>query len=365
MADVRNLIFILGDQLDADAPAFDGAEPERDVVVMAEVEAEVRRYPNHRQRVVLFFAAMRHFRDALRERGFTVVYQQIEDAQAAESLPGFLEAQIQALKPERLVMTEPGRYALEQACRAVAAACDVPIAVRPDTHFFCSRDDFKTWAEGRKTLVMEHFYRAIRKRYGYLMHGTKPAGGAWNFDKDNRAAFGKEGPGLERVPLGFSPDAVTQEVLGLVEARFPALYGSVEAFDWPVTSEDARRAVDDFVAHRLPHFGAYQDAMWTDEPYLYHARLSTALNLKLVNPRYVVEKAVEAYETGHAPLNAVEGFVRQVLGWREFIRGVYWLSMPGYEAHNALGATQDLPSFFWTGETDMQCIRQVVGQLLR
>ncbi len=364
MANVRDLIFILGDQLDPYAPAFDDATPERDVVVMAEVEAEVKRYPNHRQRVVLFFSAMRHFRDALRDRGYTVIYQQIEDEQTVDSLPTFLEKQIQALKPDRLKMTEPGRYGLEQSCRAVAEAHDVPAEIRSDTHFFCSRAEFKAWSAERKTLVMEYFYRVMRKRYGYLMQGMKPLGGAWNFDEDNRATFGSDGPGPNRALLGFQPDNVTEEVIRLVGLRFPDLYGSVEAFDWPVTADDARRAVDDFVAHRLQYFGAFQDAMWLDEPYLYHARLSTALNLKLVNPRYVVEKALEAYEAGQAPLNAVEGFVRQVIGWREFIRGVYWLSMPGYEAHNALEARWELPAFYWTGQTDMQCIRQVVGQLL-
>ncbi len=361
---LRNLIFVLGDQLDPNAPAFDDADPNRDLVVMAEVDAEVKRHPNHIQRVVVFFAAMRHFRDALVDRGYPVIYQQIGDDQEA-TLPGFLESQLRELKPDRLVMTEPGRYELDLAFRAIAHKHGVEAEIRPDTHFFCSRASFRAWAENRKTLVMEHFYRAMRKRYGYLMHGTAPVGGVWNLDRDNRAAFGKEGPIVERAPLGFQPDAVTQGVIAVVKTRYPDLYGSAEGFDWPVTPEDAQRAVGDFVAHRLARFGAYQDAMWTEEPFLYHARLSTALNLKLINPRHVVEQAEAALADGAAPLNAVEGFIRQVLGWREFIRGVYWLHMPGYEHHDALRAERDLPAFYWTGETDMQCLRQVVEQVLR
>jgi deoxyribodipyrimidine photolyase-related protein len=365
MTRVRNLIFVLGDQLDPTAAAFDDAEPDSDVVIMAEVDAEVKRYPNHVQRVVLFFTAMRHFRDALREQGYKVIYRQIDDETETESLICFLQEQIRALRPERVVMTEPGRYELERACLDMARAEGIPLEVRPDKHFFCSRYDFKEWASGRKTLVLEHFYRKMRRRYGYLMRGDKPVGDAWNFDSDNRAAFGRDGPHIERSPLGFKPDAVTREVIDVVQQRYPELPGSVDDFDWPATPEDARRAVDDFVKYRLPRFGRYQDAMWTDQPYLFHARLSTALNLKLVNPRVVVEKAVEAYEAGDAPISAVEGFVRQVLGWREFMRGVYWLHMPGYDTRNELEANRDLPSFFWTGETEMHCVRQVVQQLLK
>ncbi len=360
---MRHLLPVLGDQLDTHAAALGRADPARDVIAMAEVEAEVRRYPNHKQRVALFFAAMRHFRDALRERGFTVHYQQIGDDDAAESLPAFLTWQIKAHAPERIILTEPGRHGLLRDLRAAAQEAGVPIHVLPDDHFLCTHEDFDAWAEDRKTLVMEYFYRAMRRRYGVLMQGDDPEGGRWNFDKENRDRFDAD-PGAIKAPIAFRADAVTREVLDLVATRFPDLPGSLDAFDWPVTHEEARRAVRDFIEHRLPSFGTYQDAMWMDRPTLFHSRISTALNMKLIDPRYVIEQAEQAYQDGHAPLNAVEGFIRQILGWREFIRGVYWRHMPGYLDGNALDARRDLPDLFWTGATEMTCLRQTVGQLL-
>jgi deoxyribodipyrimidine photolyase-related protein len=157
---------------------------------------------------------------------------------------------------------------------------------------------------------------------------------------------------------------MTREVIGLVESRFAAHPGRLDAFDWPLTPEQAEDALQDFTTHRLPLFGAYQDAMWQDEPWLYHSRLSAAMNLKLLSPRRVVEAAVAAYRRGDAPIEAVEGFVRQVLGWREYIRGVYWLRMPAFLDDNALNADVPLPAFYWTGETDMACLRDALKQTL-
>ncbi|MDX1548633.1 MAG: cryptochrome/photolyase family protein [Rhodothermales bacterium] len=363
MPDARHLILVLGDQLSADAAAFDGADATRDVVAMAEVEAEVHRHPNHRQRVALFFAAMRHFRDALRDRGFTVKYQRVGAKDAAESLPEYLRRMIDHYRPERVVLTEPGRHDLREALRETAAEAGADLDLREDDHFLASHADFDAWAEGRSTLTMEYFYRAMRRRYGVLMRGDDPEGDRWNLDQENREAF-REAPGAIKEPIHFRPDAVTQGALDDVEDRFPDLYGTLDGFDWPVTPGEARRAVRDFVEHRLPHFGTYQDAMWAGRPYLYHSRISAALNLKLIDPRYVIEKVEEAYREGHVPLNAAEGFIRQILGWREFIRGVYWREMPGYHERNALDARRALPDLFWTGATEMACLRDVVTQLL-
>ncbi len=360
----KQLIFVMGDQLNADGSAFEGADPDRDIIAMAEVEDEILRFPNHRQRVVLFLSAMRHFRDRLRERGFTVKYQQIGDDNAQSSFTQLLKNVVREHEPARLVMTEPGRQDLVPAIISVAADAGIPTDIRPDTHFLATHEDFDAWAADRKTLVMEYFYREMRKRYGVLMRDGKPIGNAWNFDKENRGSFGRSGPKGVRAPRSFAPDATTKAVIAAVCDRYPDLYGATEAFDWPVTPEDAGDAVDDFVTYRLPYFGDYQDAMWTDQPFLFHSRVSTALNLKLVHPREVIERAIEAFDEGHAPLAAVEGFVRQILGWREFLRGVYWRNMPGYQDGNALRAKRELPELYWTGETDMTCMRQVVRQLL-
>lgn len=359
---VHSLILVLGDQLTR-GTAFDDAEPGADVVVMAEVGPAVQRRPNHRQRLVLFASAARHFRDALRADGYDVRYQTLGD-DGPDDYPAVLEARIAELEPERVVCTAPSRHGLREALHEVAATAGVAFEGRPDPHFLRTVDAFAAWAEGRKRLTMEYFYREVRRDDGYLMDGDEPAGGTWNLDEDNREAFSVDGPGSIKAPVRFQPDDLTRKVIGEVEALGGELYGPAQPFHWPVTHEEALRAARDFVEHRLPHFGTYQDAMWSDRPFLYHSALSAALNLRLLDPRPLLEKAEAAYRHGHAPLNAVEGFVRQVAGWREYVRGVYHTQMPGYTASNALDARRELPALFWTGETGMACLHQCVGQVL-
>jgi deoxyribodipyrimidine photolyase-related protein len=216
---------------------------------------------------------------------------------------------------------------------------------------------------------MEYFYREQRRRHQVLMDGTadnpQPCGGTWNFDADNRQAFGRDGPGPLPPPSRFNPDATTQAVIDLVEQRFAHHPGQAQPFGWPVTRAQALAALDAFITQRLPHFGQWQDAMWAGEPWLYHAHLGAALNLKLLNPRELVARAEAAYRAGQAPLPAVEGFIRQILGWREYVRCIYWTQMPAYADHNALDAQQPLPAFFWTGDTPMACLRDAIGQTLQ
>jgi deoxyribodipyrimidine photolyase-related protein len=228
-----------------------------------------------------------------------------------------------------------------------------------------STGDFALWARNRSTLRSEHLYRVLRRRTGILMIGKEPQGGHWNYDAENRQAFGRQGPPPVLPPEGFAPDAITREVLRDVETHFPSHPGRAADFDWPVTPAQAKSALTDFLEHRLAQFGRYQDALWTGNPYLFHARLSPALNLKLLSPTEVVAAAVQSLAAGNAPLAAVEGFVRQILGWREFIHGVYWTQMPGYLNHNALEARNRLPDFYWTAATDMACLREVIEQTLR
>ncbi|MFM8378985.1 MAG: cryptochrome/photolyase family protein, partial [Planctomycetia bacterium] len=246
-----------------------------------------------------------------------------------------------------------------------AATAGIPLEIRTDRHFFSSRADFAAHAAGRKQLRLEYFYRPLREKFGVLMDDGEPAGGQWNFDAENRGAFPKTGPGKLPAPKRFAPDAVTRGVLDLVIKRFATHPGSLDDFDWPVTPDDAWAALDDFVARRLANFGRYQDAIWAGEPWLYHARLSQALNMKLIDPRDVVAAAEKAWRKGKAPLEAAEGFIRQVIGWREYVRGVYWHFMPEYERRNALGADGDLPGFYWTAATEMNCLRDALSQTLR
>ena len=357
-----DLVLVLGDQLHPEPPALARTTPERAIVLMIESAAEATHAWSHKQRIAMFLAAMRHHAQALRAAGWRVDYRALS-AECASLAAGLDDAIVQH-RPSRVLVTEPGEWRVQQALEAACASRGVPLEWVPDPHFYCSRDDFRDWAAGRKNLVMEYFYREMRRRSGILMNGDQPAGGAWNFDKHNRGHFGRAGPGAVPERAGCAPDAITREVLDEVAARFPGHPGALESFRWPVTPAAARAALAEFVAHRLPLFGRYQDAMWQGEPWLYHAGISAALNLKLLDPREAVNAAVEAWAEGAAPLAAVEGFVRQVLGWREFIRGVYWLQMPGYAEHNHFGHDRPLPSFFWDADTDLNCLRQCFGDTL-
>lgn len=364
MKPVRQLLIIFGDQLDSGSRVLDRLDPARDSVWMAEVAGEAEHVPSHKARIAVFLAAMRHFRDALRERGLPVRYVRLDDRHNRKSLAGQLRADLPHLRPERIIATEPGEWRVREELSAVAEEAGIPLEILTDPHFLTTQQDFAGFARGRKVLRMEDFYRRQRKHEGILMEEGAPAGGSWNFDRENRGTFSARGPGdLPRSP-DLENDAVTEEVLDLVATRFPDHPGGLERFAWPVTPNAARRLLDEFVEHRLPLFGRYQDAMWTGEPFLYHSRLSVALNLKLIDPRTVIEAAERAWREGHAPLASVEGFIRQVLGWREFVRGIYWHAMPGYLQSNVLDAHRPLPWFYWTGETGMTCLRECIGQTL-
>jgi deoxyribodipyrimidine photolyase-related protein len=362
---VRNLVLVLGDQLDAHAAVFQDFDPHRDAVWMAEVDEESTHVMSAKQRTTVFLSAMRHFAAALREQDWPVHYIHIEDAENTGSLAGELGKIIGRLKPEHVRMTAPGDWRVLQGLRHAAQQQGMAIEVFDDTHFFTTVRDFAAHAEGRKQLRLEFFYREIRQKTGILMEGKHPVGGKWNFDADNRGSFGKKGPGSLSPPVRFTPDAITQGVMETVRQRFAKHPGSLDTFGWPVTRPQALIVLDDFVTNRLPYFGQYQDAMWEGEVWLYHSHLSCALNLKLLNPREVVAAAVDAYDRGHAPLEAVEGFVRQIAGWREYVRGIYWTHMPQYLALNTSDAHAPLPGFYWHGQTDMACMRDAIGQTLK
>lgn len=363
-AQIRQLVVILGDQLDRHSAVFDGFDPQHDAVWMAEVDDESRRAWSHPARIVLFLSAMRHFAQALREEGWAVHYREL-GRHTAITLAEALREDLRALRPQGVRRVQAGEYPLDVALTQVLDEVGIPHARCVDRHFLCTPEEFAQWASGKREWRMEWFYRWQRQRHQVLMEGKQPLGGQWNFDADNRSPFDARGPGWLPAPRRFMPDDITRDVIDVVRERFADHPGQLDDFDWPLTAPQAEQALDDFIQHRLPLFGRYQDAMWQAEPWLYHARLSAAMNLKLISPRRVIDAAVEALHTGHAPLAAVEGFVRQILGWREYVRGLYWLRMPAFASENALGAEQSLPAFFWTGDTDMACLREVIGQTLR
>ncbi len=357
------LRIILGDQLSVDLSALADLDPGRDIVLMMEVQEENTYVRHHKQKIVLVLSAMRHFADALRKSGVTVDYVRLDKPDNSGSLTTEVQRAVARHRPGRIVVTEPSEWRVQALVEGWASLTGAPIEVRADHRFFASRARFAAWARGRRSWRMEHFYREMRREHGILIEGEQPAGGEWNYDQANR----KRLPARTVPParLRFPPDATTLEVMVLVEHRFPDHFGGLEEFGWPVTRADAVHPLDDFIAHGLPNFGDYQDAMKAGDSFLFHSLLAPALNIGLLSPREVCRAAEAAWRTGTAPLNAVEGFVRQILGWREYVRGVYWTLMPDYADRNALQATRKLPAFYWTGDTDMRCLREAIGSTAR
>ena len=361
---VRHLVIVLGDQLDPESSALQGFDPTQDRVWMAEVREESTHVWSAKQRIAVFLSAMRHFAHALRARGLPLAYTALDEADNTGTLAGELARAITLWQPAALVLTAPGDWRVLQALRAVAAQHQCPLDLRDDTHFYSTVREFAAHARGRKQLRLEYWYRALRQKHAILMDGDAPAGGQWNFDADNRESFGKQGPQNVPPPTRFAPDTGTQAVIALVNTHFASHPGTLDGFGWPVTRAQALQALHTFIRERLPLFGKYEDALWAGEAWLYHSHLSCALNLKLLNPREVVQAAENAYRSGHAPLAAAEGFIRQILGWREYVRGIYWTQMPSYLERNALHAQAELPAWYWTGETDMACLQDAITQTL-
>ncbi|MFK7734909.1 MAG: cryptochrome/photolyase family protein [Pirellulaceae bacterium] len=367
---MRNLVLVLGDQLSHDNEALVKFDPSQDSVWMAEVDEEATKVWCHKTRLVFFFSAMRHFRDELEEKDFPIEYHELTPQRSKDKGGNFGEVLAQSLrkfKPEKVIVAQPGDWFVQQELQQTCDESDVELEIVEDTHFYCTIEDFREWSQGRKTMVLEHFYRSMRKKHQILMEGkSKPVGGEWNFDKENRKTFDKGGPKNITPVAEFAPDETTKEVMAMVEKRFADHPGECESFSYPVTAEQATESLEDFIENRLPNFGDYQDAMWSDTEFLNHSRISAVLNAHLLDPAIVVQSAVDAYENGAAPINSVEGFVRQVIGWREYVRGVYWTQMPGYIERNALECEQyDVPKSFWDGETEMNCVRQAMQPVLK
>lgn len=366
---VKTLWIVLGDQLDPKHPLFSEINLTEDGVWMAEVREESTKVWSHKARITLFLSAMRHFAVDLFAQNIPLHYTVLDAPDPLGSLSEQLIQDCKRLKPTQLKMVLPGEWDVLQSLQSAAKHLEIPLQILEDPHFLSNPNAFRQHMQGRKQLRMEFFYREMRQQYHILMDDNqKPEGGAWNFDHANQGAFPKTGPGMIPSPIHFEPDDLTHEVIHLVEIAFPNHPGLLEQFDWPVTPEDAKLALSDFIENRLSHFGEFQDAMWFDpllpQPYLYHSRLSAAMNLKLIHPLEVIQAAERAYQKGQVSLEAVEGFIRQILGWREYVRGIYWQFMPEYREKNALNATTPLPAFYWTADTDMVCLKSALKQTL-
>lgn len=362
MALCRNLVFILGDQLSLNISSLEGIDQEKDVVFLCEVAEETTYVRHHRKKIIFILSAMRHFAEELSSKGYKVCYVKLDDLGNTGSFTDELKKAASDLKPERIIVTEPGEWRVLQYMRGWQADIGIPVEIRADSRFLCSHDEFKSWADGRRQLTMEFFYREMRRKTGLLMEGDAPAGGRWNFDSENRSPA-KQDLFRPRHPR-FPPDRITKEVMSLVEARFGEHMGSADGFAFAVTRKDAEKAADAFMADFLPKFGETQDAMISGDPFVNHSLLSFYINIGFLDPLAICQAAERAYLEGDAPINAVEGFIRQIIGWREYMRGIYWLFMPDYAERNFFEAKRPLPDFFWTAKTQMACLATVIGETI-
>ncbi len=360
---MTTLRLLMGDHLSAGVSALADLDPVRDIVLMLEVRDEATHVPHHSQKIVLVLSAMRHFARRLREQGVNVDYVALDDPNNTGSFTGEVRRALSRHAVERVVLTEPSEWRVMEMVRGWSGLFSVPVEIRDDNRFLCSHQRFTQWAEGRKTLRMEFFYREMRQETGWLMSQGKPEGGRWNFDPENRKALPRGHVLPER--LRFGPDDITRAVIDLVAKRFHDHFGDLEGFGWAVTRVDAQAALAHFIECGLPGFGDFQDAMKQGEDFLYHSLLSPYLNIGLLEPREVCEAALEAYARGAAGLAAVEGFIRQILGWREYVRGIYWSRMPGYARSNHFNASRPLPALYWTAETDMRCMHETIESTRR
>ncbi len=361
-AAVRNLCLVLGDQLTHDLASLHDFDLKRDVIWMCEVAEEATYVRHHKKKIAFLFSAMRHFADELRAKGYRVHYTHIDDANNAGSFEAEVARAIHTLKPEKLLLTFPGEYRVLEAMRGWPTKFGVKVEILEDDRFLCTVDEFATWVKDRKQLRMEFFYREMRRRYKILLNGDDPEGGQWNYDSENRKPPDGGAGMFQSTPLFFKPDKITREVMEIVAARFGDHFGDLEPFHFAVTRDQALEVLDHFIRERLPFFGDHQDAMIEGQPWMYHSFISAYINCGLLKPLEVIAAAEQAYRNGKVPLNAAEGFIRQILGWREFVRGIYWVKMPAYASENFLQANRPLPWFYWSGETDMNCMKQCITE---
>ncbi|MGK2912146.1 MAG: cryptochrome/photolyase family protein [Sphingobium sp.] len=358
----KTLIPLLGDQLSFDISSLEDADPATTIILMMEVADETTYVAHHRAKIAFILSAMRHHADALRERGWSVDYVTLDDPANSGSFTGEVTRAAARHRPAEIVVTEAGEWRVQAMLEEWEGRFALPVNIRLDTRFLASHAEFDTWAAGKTQLRMEFFYREMRRKTGLLMDGDKPEGGKWNYDADNRK------PAMRSLflpqPPRFAPDAITQDVLAMVAARFPDNIGSLDNFAFAATRADALKAQAAFLDTALPQFGDYQDAMLTGEPFLWHSFLSPYLNCGLLDPLELCRAVEKRYRNGKVPLNSAEGFIRQIIGWREFVRGVYWREGPDYVTRNHLEAHRALPGFYWTGETDMHCMAQAIGQTI-
>lgn len=357
---MKTLRLILGDQLSTSISSLKNCDQENDIVFMCEVMEEATYVKHHKKKIVFLFSAMRHFAEELKSNGYNIQYTKLNDHENAGSFKKEIKRQIQKFNINKIVVTHPGEYRVLKDIQSYSEEFNIEVEILEDDRFLATQKEFNEWAKGRKQLRMELFYREMRKKHNILMNGNNPEGGTWNYDSENR----KPPEGCLFLPKTYNTpvDNITQEVINLVEERFHNHFGNIEPFFFAVTRTQALEALDKFINERLCDFGDFQDAMLEGEPWMYHSHLSFYINCGLLLPKECITAAEDAYKNKKAPLNAVEGFIRQILGWREYVRGLYWLKMPEYKSLNFFDAQKSLPDFFWTAKTDMNCLKQCIQE---
>nr|WP_291842321.1 cryptochrome/photolyase family protein [Maricaulis sp.] len=360
---MTDLVLVLGDQLSPGLPSLRQTRPEAADILMVEALSESRYVWHHRKKTALILSAMRHFAAELEATDRRVIYHRLDQDEPCRDFTDAVTRALARRDYDRIIVTEPGEWRLRTEFESWQARFGVPVVILEDDRFLCSHGRFNAWAEGRKQLRMEYFYREMRRETGLLMEGDKPAGGQWNYDADNRKPAA--GDLFMPRPHHVEPDAITRDVLDMVAAHFPDGFGDLEPFCFAVTRRDAEAALEHFIATALAGFGPYQDAMLKGEAFLYHSVLSAYINIGLLDPLTVCRRVEAAWQAGDVPLNSAEGYIRQIIGWREYVRGIYWREGPDYVRRNALNATRPLPAFYWSGETDMACLADTVRQTRR
>jgi len=357
---MKTLRVILWDQLSESISSLEDHNPNQDIILMCETHEDCTYVKHHKKKLVFILSAMRHFAQTLVKKGYYLIYVKLDQQENSGSLTGEID-RIRALhRINKIVITSPGEYRVLHNLELFAKTLSIPLIIREDLRFLASSQEFSDWAGNRKMLRMEFFYREMRKKYHILMNGDKPEGGKWNYDSQNRK-FPKNSIS---IPLHFqkAPDALTKEVIELVTKNFSDHFGDILPFHLAVTHQQALLALKLFIKERLSYFGDYQDAMLENEPWLFHSHLSFYINIGLLDPLYCIKQVEKAYYDGHVPLNAAEGFIRQILGWREYVRGVYWYKMPKYKEDNFLDAIGKLPAFFWSADTKLNCLKQCITE---
>lgn len=360
---MTKLCLILGDQLSLSLDALQALDKHSDHIMLAELYTETHYVKHNKLKIALLFSAMRHFAKQLRDEGFHVDYYDFTATKDHhQSFTDVLRAQLSQHSYQQVICTEPGEYRVLNEMKRWQQELAVDVIIKSDNRFYFTLAQMHDWFSERKEPRMEHFYQFARKQTGLLMETGKPIGGRFNFDKENRNAWQSDTP----LPpmLKHEQDDITEQVLTLVEQEFTDFPGKLVHFNFAVNREQALAALRHFIKHKLADFGRFQDALADNNNTLFHSLLASYINIGLLLPQEVCEAAIEAYQTQNAPLNAVEGFVRQILGWREYVRGLYWYEGESYKKHNALNAQTPLPNWFWDGKTNMRCMQKAIGHSL-